>query len=156
MRIELDVNNERPIVDTPPNSTLAEVLRNELSFKSVKIGCDMGECGSCTVLMDGEPVSSCLVLAASAEGRNITTVEGLSKNGELHPIQKAFLENHAFQCGWCTPGMILVIKALLEENPNPSREEIKKAISGNICRCGSYQKIIDAAEDAAHKMMEED
>jgi len=154
MKIELTVNGVKHVIDVKPNETLASVLRSKLKLTGVKIGCNRGECGACTVLMDGKPVVSCLVLAVEAEGKSILTIEGLAdpKTGELHPIQKAFVENFGLQCGFCTPGMIMSAKALLDENPNPTLEEIKEALVGNICRCGAYPHIFKSILAAAAKM----
>ena len=129
--------------------TLAEVLREDLQLTGTKQSCNEGACGTCTVLLDGEPVRSCLLLAADAEGREITTIEGLSREGELHPLQASFVEHYAIQCGFCTPGMILTAKALLDANPNPTDKEIRRAISGNVCRCTGYAKIVEAIKAAS-------
>jgi carbon-monoxide dehydrogenase small subunit len=131
---------------------IAEVLRDELHLTGTKQSCSEGACGTCTVLLDGAPVRSCLLLAADVEGKEITTIEGLAGNGRLHPIQEAFVEHYAIQCGFCTPGMILTAKALLDKNPHPTEEEIRSAISGNICRCTGYRRIIAAIGKAAEKM----
>jgi carbon-monoxide dehydrogenase small subunit len=128
------------------------VLRNKLELTGTKEGCGIGECGACTVLMDGKPVNSCLVPAFQVEGSEIETVEGLDKSGKLHPLQEAFVEHTAIQCGFCTPGMLMSALALLRENPKPTREEVARAISGNLCRCTGYQQIIEAIEDAATKL----
>jgi aerobic-type carbon monoxide dehydrogenase small subunit (CoxS/CutS family) len=146
VRVRFSANGERVEVDARSDEMLLELLRRELGLTSVRATCGIGVCGACTALVDGEPMSACLVLAPLVEGREVTTVEGLS--GE-HPVQSAFVRAHAFQCGYCTPGMILTAKRLLEENPRPSREEIKVAMSGNLCRCGCYVKIVDAIELAA-------
>lgn len=146
MNLRLSVNGEPTAVEARPDEMLLEVLRRELGLLSVRETCAIGVCGACTVLVDGEPVSACILLAPLAEGREITTVEGL---GGDHPVQRAFAEAHAFQCGWCTPGMILTAKRLLEENPNPTDEEVKIAMAGNLCRCGCYVKILDAVRSAA-------
>lgn len=146
MNLRLSVNREPRAVEARPDEMLLEVLRREFGLLSVRETCAIGVCGACTVLVDGEPVSACLLLAPLAEGREITTVEGL---GGDHPVQRAFAEAHAFQCGWCTPGMILTAKRLLEENPNPTDEEVKIAMAGNLCRCGCYVKILDAVRRAA-------
>ncbi len=142
--IELRVNGEQYEVAVDPRRTLLEVLRDELELTGPKKGCDTGECGACTVIMDGKPVVSCLVLAVEAQGKDILTIEGVSKNGELHPIQKAFIEHGALQCGFCTPGMILSAKSLLDRNPKPTEEEVRRAIAGNLCRCTGYVKIVEA------------
>jgi len=142
--ITLNVNDNEYKVEVAPYHSLCDVLRDKLGFTEVKNSCNQGECGACTVLVDGKPVSSCLLLAAQAEGRKIVTIRGLSKNGDLHPLQQKFIEYGAVQCGYCTPGMILAAKALLDENPNPSEDEVRVAISGNICRCTGYQQIVEA------------
>lgn len=150
--IELKVNGESHQVAVPVQKTLLEVLREDLQLTGTKHGCELGECGTCTVLIDGEPVLSCLTLALDAQGCEITTVEGLEQNGRLHPLQIAFAERGAAQCGYCTPGMLVTAKALLDKNPNPSRDEIKEALSGNLCRCTGYLKIIEAVELAASRL----
>jgi carbon-monoxide dehydrogenase small subunit len=149
--IELKVNGEVYEVAIQPWRTLLEVLRNDLGLTGAKRGCDEGDCGACTVIIDGKTKLSCLTLAIEAEGREIETIEGLAKGGELHPIQEAFVEHGAIQCGFCTPGMIMTVKALLEENANPSEEEIRKGISGNLCRCTGYVKIVEAIQEVAGK-----
>lgn len=136
----------------PPGLTLLKFLRERLGLTGAKPGCERGECGACTVLLDGEPVDSCLVLAAQVEGRSVETIEGLEKDGRLHPLQEAFVAETAVQCGYCTPGMIMAAKALLDRNPRPGRAEIKSALSGNLCRCTGYTKIFAAVETAARKM----
>ena len=150
--ISLTVNGKVYEVAVKPNQTLVDFLRGELDLIGTKKGCEVGDCGSCTVLMDGRPVNSCLVLVVQANGRKIQTIEGLEGPQGLHPIQKAFVDKGAIQCGFCTPGMILTAKSLLENNPRPDREEIRKAISGNLCRCTGYQKIVDAIEAASEDM----
>jgi len=135
--------------------TLLEVLRENLGLLGTHKGCDEGQCGACTVLIDGKAVNSCLVLAASVQGKKITTIEGLAAGEKLHPIQEAFVETGAIQCGFCTPGMIMVTKAFLDKNSNPTKEEAKMAISGNLCRCTGYFQIIDAIMKAAEKMRKE-
>ena len=147
--IELRVNGEMYNVDVKPNRTLLEVLREQLGLTGTKEGCGKGDCGYCTVLMEGEPVLSCLTLAIEAQGKNIVTIEGLAEGERLHPIQQAFVEYGAIQCGFCTPSMILSAKSLLNRTPNPSEEEIKEAISGTLCRCTGYVKIIEAIHEAA-------
>ncbi len=142
--ITLNVNGKPYEVAVDTHRTLLEVLRKEIGLTGAKEGCGMGECGSCTVLMDGKPILACLVLAMDARSKEILTIEGLAENGELHPLQKAFVEYGAVQCGFCTPGMILSAKALLDKNPSPSEEEVKSAIGGNLCRCTGYNKIVEA------------
>jgi aerobic-type carbon monoxide dehydrogenase small subunit (CoxS/CutS family) len=147
----LTVNNETHAVVTSPNTTLLEVLRDDLQLTGTKEGCGEGACGSCTVLVEGQPVRSCLTLAVAMEGKSITTIEGLAQGGKLHPIQEAFVEHHAIQCGFCSPGMILASHALLNDNPAPSEGEIRRAISGNVCRCTGYAKIVKAVQSLAGK-----
>jgi carbon-monoxide dehydrogenase small subunit len=147
--ITLNVNKETVDVVVNPNRTLLEVLRDDLHLTGTKESCGEGVCGSCTVLVDGIPVRSCLTLAIAVEGKEITTIEGISEGGKLHPIQDAFVNHHAIQCGFCGPGMILTAYALLKENPNPSEEEIRRAISGNVCRCTGYAKIVEAVKSLA-------
>lgn len=144
--IRLIINKETHEIDINVNRTLLEVLREDLSLTGTKESCGQGACGSCTILLDGLPVRSCLLLAVEAEGREITTIEGLSHGEKLHPVQDAFIEHHAIQCGFCSPGMILTASALLENNPNPTEDDIRYALSGNICRCTGYAKIIDAVK----------
>jgi carbon-monoxide dehydrogenase small subunit len=151
-RVKFMVNGRSYEVPIEPHMTLVEVLRDKLDITGTKISCGAGECGACTVLIDGKPTLSCLTLAMTAREKNILTIEGLAKGSNLHPIQKAFIEHGAIQCGFCTPGMILATKALLDENPNPTREEVKKALAGNLCRCTGYVKIVDAVLAAAEKM----
>jgi len=147
--IELKVNGEVYEVAVEPRRTLLEVLRENLGLTGTKQGCNEGECGACTVLMEGEPVNSCLVLAVEARNKDILTIEGLAEGQQLHPIQEAFIEHGAFQCGFCTPGMILSAKALLDRNPKPTEEEIRRGVSGNLCRCTGYVKIIEAIKAVA-------
>jgi len=135
--------------------TLLEVLREKFGLLGTHKGCDEGQCGACTVLVDGRAVNSCLVLAATVQGKKIITIEGLAQGEKLHPVQEAFVETGAIQCGFCTPGMIMITKAFLDNNPNPTREEAKMAISGNLCRCTGYFQIIDAVMKAAEKMRKE-
>ncbi len=135
--------------------TLLEVLRENLGLLGTHKGCDEGQCGACTVLVDGKAVNSCLVLAMSVQGKKITTIEGLAQEGKLHPVQEAFVESGAIQCGFCSPGMIMIAKAFLDQHPNPTEEEAKRAISGNLCRCTGYFQIIDAVMKAAEKMRKE-
>ncbi len=151
--ITLKVNDREYDLVIPVNRTLTQVLRENLRLTGTKQGCEMGDCGSCTVLMDGQPVNSCLVLAVEAEGHEILTIEGLSAEGKLHPLQQAFVEHGSIQCGFCSPGMILTAKALLDKNPSPSQSEIREAISGNLCRCTGYQKIVDAIESVGKKVI---
>ncbi len=149
--IELNVNEETHEILISPNRTLLEILREDLGLTGTKRGCDQGVCGTCTVLMDGKPVRSCLTLAVEAQGRKITTIEGLGEGGKITRLQEAFLSEGAVQCGFCTPGMILTAKALLEENPAPTKEEILRAISGNLCRCTGYYKITKAITKMARE-----
>ena len=150
--LRLVVNGEAAEVNCPPAKTLLEVLREDLGLMGTKHGCELGECGACAVLVDGEPKLSCLVLALECQGRRIETVEGLADGASLHPLQAAFADLGAAQCGYCTPGILMTAKALLEKEKNPSRERIKEAISGNLCRCTGYQQIFEAIEDAATRM----
>lgn len=147
--IQLTVNGEDHDVVVTTNQTLVDVLREDLELTGTKVGCDEGACGTCTVLMDGKPVRSCLTLAVEAQGKSIETIEGLASGGELHPVQKAFIEHGAIQCGFCTPAMILTSKAFLEQNPHPTEEEVRRAISGVVCRCTGYAKIVEAIMAAA-------
>lgn len=147
--IELNVNGETFTVSVPPHKTLLAVLREDLDLTGTKEGCSEGECGVCTVLLDGQPVRSCLLLAVDVRGRHVTTVEGLAQGEEMHPIQKAFIEEGAIQCGFCTPGMLLSAKALLDGTASPSEDEIREAISGNLCRCTGYLKIVKAVQAAS-------
>ena len=136
------VNGRHIEAAVKPNQTLLEWVRDDLRLRGSVEGCGVGVCGSCTVLVDGRPVSSCLMLAINAEGKKITTIEGLARGDEMDPVQKAFLDNQAFQCGYCTPGMIMATKALLSSNPHPTEEEIRDYLSGNICRCGTYSEVL--------------
>jgi carbon-monoxide dehydrogenase small subunit len=147
--VQLTVNGEVCDLIVAPNRTLLEVLRDDLGLTGAKAGCGEGACGTCTVLLDGQPVRSCLTLAVEAQGKAITTIEGLAEGGELHPVQRAFVEHGAIQCGFCSPGMILVTKALLDENPHPTEQKAREAISGNVCRCTGYAKIVEAMLKAA-------
>jgi len=146
------VNGESHELDVPAETSLADLLRDQLGLHGVRVSCAEGECGSCTVLVDGRPVTACLMLAAQAEGAEITTIEGLAVNGELHPIQQAFIEEQGFQCGFCTPGFIVSAKAFLDEHPEPTEEETAVAMSGSICRCGSYPYIVQAVLSASRKL----
>ena len=152
--IALCVNGEEVEVSFAPYKTLLEVLREDLDLTGTKHGCELGECGACAVLVDGEPQLSCLKLALECDGSAIETIEGLATGPELHPLQAAFSDHGGSQCGYCTPGMLMTAKSLLDREPNPSRERIKEALSGNLCRCTGYQQIIDSVEDAARKMNE--
>jgi carbon-monoxide dehydrogenase small subunit len=152
MRIRLTVNAESHEVLVPAHKTLLEVLREDLRLTGTKHGCELGECGTCTVLVDGEPVLSCLALPADLEGRAIKTVEGMAEGPELHPLQRAFAELGAAQCGYCTPGILLTAEALLARNPAPARDAIREALAGNLCRCTGYTKILEAIELAALRM----
>ena len=151
----LSVNGESVEAVVAPYKTLLEALREDLALTGTKHGCELGECGACAVLIDGEPQLSCLVLALECEGRSVQTVEGLAHGAELHPLQAAFADLGAAQCGYCTPGILLTAKALLEREPQPSRERITEAISGNLCRCTGYQQIVEAIEEAARRMSDE-
>ena len=147
------LNGRETVVVVNPLETLKNVLRDRLGYMATKTGCSQGGCGSCTVLVDGEPMVSCLLPAKDIEGREITTLEGLTtKAEELHPIQEAFFDNFAVQCGYCSPGMIMVSKALLDRTPHPTHAEIADALAGNVCRCTGYQSIFEAIEDAAHRL----
>lgn len=152
INVTTTVNGEVYTRTVPVNMTLVEFIREELHLNGTKEGCDEGECGACTVLFDGRPFNSCLVLAAEADGHEITTIEGLSDDGRLHPIQEAFVEVGAVQCGYCTPGMILSAKAVLDEFPDPTEEQIRTGIEGNICRCTGYNRIVAAIQLAAKKI----
>jgi aerobic-type carbon monoxide dehydrogenase small subunit (CoxS/CutS family) len=147
--LSLSVNGETRDVVVAPNKTLLEVLREDLALTGTKHGCELGECGTCTVLLDGEPVLSCLALPVECQGRRITTVEGMAEGGRLHPLQQAFAELGAAQCGYCTPGILLTAQALLADTPGPTRDEIRHALAGNLCRCTGYTKILEAVELAA-------
>ena len=149
MEIRLKVNGEARVADVPSSATLVELLREGLGLTGTKVGCGRGECGACTVLLDGRPVNSCLVYAAQCQGCEVLTIEGLADDDALDRVQRAFAEAGAVQCGFCTPGMIMSAHALLRENPHPTREEIEEAISGNLCRCTGYVKIVDAIERSA-------
>ncbi|MDE0678329.1 MAG: (2Fe-2S)-binding protein [Acidimicrobiales bacterium] len=151
-RVELTVNGERRAADVEPRLLLAHLLRNGFRLTGTHTGCDTTNCGACTVLYDGVPVKSCTMFAVQADGHEVLTVEGLATASELHPIQEGFKDEHGLQCGFCTPGMILAAKALLEENPNPSEDEIRWALSGNLCRCTGYQNIVKAVMWAAEKL----
>lgn len=146
--IRMDINGEKHQMEVDPRSTLLDVLRDQLNLKSVQRGCEEGECGACTVLADGEPVYSCLMLAAQADGKAITTVEGLLKDGEMHPLMRSFSENHGAQCGYCTSGVMLAAYSLIEKNADLTENQIRKGIVGNICRCTGYANIVKSIEQA--------
>mgnify|MGYP000597844618 CR=1 FL=1 len=152
MEIKFTINGEVRIEQVKPNQRLLDLIRKDLGLVAAKEGCGKGECGACTVIMNDQPVTSCLVLAAQADGAEILTVEGLADGDNLHPLQEAFIEAGAVQCGFCIPGMIMTAYCLLKENSSPSRQEIRTALAGNICRCTGYQKIVDAVQLAAKKM----
>jgi carbon-monoxide dehydrogenase small subunit len=154
IHLTLRVNGESQEVFFAPYKTLLEVLREDMNLTGTKHGCELGECGACAVLVDGVPVLSCLALALDCEDREIETVEGLAHGSKLHPLQAAFADLGGAQCGYCTPGMLMTAKALLERDPNPSREKIKEAISGNLCRCTGYQQIYESIEEGARRMRE--
>lgn len=147
--MELSVNGQQVQVSVEGSETLLDCLRNQVGITGVKKGCDQGDCGACTVLVDGIPVNACLVLASEVSGRDITTIEGLAQEDGLHPLQEAFISHNAVQCGFCTPGMILTAAALLKENPHPSEKEIRHYLQGNLCRCTGYSKIVEAVKAAA-------
>ncbi len=150
-KIDIRINGQHYLRTVNVNTTLAEFLRNDLCMTGTKIGCNEGECGACTVLVNGRPLNSCLVLAAELDGADVLTVEGLAQE-ELHPLQQAFLDVGAVQCGFCTPGMLLTAKAILDQNPNPTKEQIRKDMEGNICRCTGYNRILEAVLLAARRM----
>jgi carbon-monoxide dehydrogenase small subunit len=150
--LQFNLNGERVEVAFAPHKTLLEVLREDLALTGTKHGCELGECGVCTVLIDGQPMLSCLFLGLDAEGRSVTTIEGMAPDGRLHPLQHTFADLGAAQCGYCTPGFLLTAKQLVEKNPNPSRSEICEALAGNLCRCTGYLKIYEAVELAAARM----
>lgn len=153
--IRMQVNGKDYTLDVPSQRLLIDCLRYDLGLTGTKEGCSVGVCGACTVLMDGQLISACLTLAVLADGKEITTVEGLAHNGNLHPVQQAFIDFGGFQCGICTPGMVVAAKALLDENPNPSDDEIKDWMMGNLCRCTGYYKIIESIRGAATRMQTE-
>jgi len=151
--VRFQVNGEQTTVHVEPTKTLLDVLREDLFLTGTKRGCDSGECGACTILLNGQAVHSCLILAAELDGKDVLTIEGLSKDRkELHPLQKAFIEKGAVQCGFCTPGLIMTAKALLDENPNPTEEEVRYGVSGNLCRCTGYSKIVEAILTAGEQI----
>ena len=149
--ITANVNGRERELSVKSNQTLLEVLRDDLRLKGTREGCSVGVCGSCTVLVDGKPVSSCLMLASNAEGKEVLTIEGLARDGNLDPVQQAFLDHQAFQCGFCTPGMIMAVKGLLNENPKPDEAEVRDYLSGNICRCGTYVEVMAAVDELTGK-----
>ena len=146
MKLTFTLNGRKRVVEAEPNRRLLDLLREDLHMTGTKEGCGEGECGACTVIMDGKAVTACLVPAPAVDGRNVVTIEGVGCDGKLDPVQEAVLENHALQCGFCTPGFIMSAKALLDENPDATREEIRRAISGNLCRCTGYENIVNAVE----------
>jgi len=148
-KVSITVNGEKREADVEPRELLAYFLRNGLGLKGTMVGCDTSSCGACTVLLDGESVKSCTVLAVQADGSEVTTIEGLADDGELHPVQQAFHESHALQCGYCTPGMVMASVSLLRENPNPTEAEIRQGLEGNLCRCTGYHNIVKAVQAAA-------
>ncbi len=152
LNITLTVNGTEHHLDVEPRWLLADVLREQLNLTGTHLGCEQGVCGACTILLNGRPARSCLTLAVTADGADIVTVEGLAKDGELHPVQEAFWQEHALQCGFCTPGFLMTSVHFLNENPNPTRPEIREALSGNLCRCTGYQHIVNAVERAAETM----
>ena len=147
--INLKINGEDCPVDVRAHWSLAYVIREKVGLTGTKTGCEMGTCGSCTILMDGKPIFSCLRMAVDAEGHELTTIEGIESDGELHPLQQTFIDDHGMQCGYCTPGMIIAAKALLDENSDPTEHEVKRAIGGHLCRCGTYVRIVRSIMNAA-------
>ncbi|HEX6296601.1 MAG TPA: (2Fe-2S)-binding protein [Burkholderiales bacterium] len=155
VRVDMEVNGEAVEATFAPYKTLLEVLREELNLTGTKHGCELGECGACTVLVDGEPVLSCLTLALECQGRAVQTIEGVARGPELHPLQAAFADRGGSQCGYCTPGVVMTAKALLEKNQSPTPQEIREATAGNLCRCTGYNQITESIEDAAQRLREE-
>ena len=151
-RVVVTVNGERREAEVEPRTLLVYYLRENLGLTGTNVGCDTSSCGSCTVLVDGESVKSCTMLAVQAEGREVTTIEGMARNGDLHPIQEAFHRNHGLQCGYCTPGMIMAAESFLKENPKPTEDEVRLALEGNLCRCTGYQNIVKSILDAAGQL----
>jgi carbon-monoxide dehydrogenase small subunit len=154
--LRFTLNGEEKSLDIEPGISALELIRNTLDLKGTKEGCGIGECGACTVVVDGKAVNACLMFAAQLDGHDVMTVEGLGKEDGLHPIQQSFIEHHAVQCGYCTPGILMSTHALLGENPQPNREQIVKAVAGNLCRCTGYQSIIAGIEDAAERCREKE
>jgi carbon-monoxide dehydrogenase small subunit len=152
MKIEITVNGAKRVFDVEPQTLLLNLLRDEMDLTGTKYGCGIGECGACTVLLDGDAVLACMVLAVDADDRRVDTIEGLAEGGKLHPIQEAYLDEGAVQCGYCTPGFIMATKALLDENPEPTEQEIREYLNGNICRCTGYVSIVKAVQAASKKM----
>ena len=152
MKIEITVNGAKRVFDVEPQTLLLNLLRDEMDLTGTKYGCGIGECGACTVLLDGDAVLACMVLAVDADDRRIDTIEGLAEGGKLHPIQEAYLDEGAVQCGYCTPGFIMATKALLDESPEPTEQEIREYLNGNICRCTGYVNIVKAVQTAAARM----
>jgi carbon-monoxide dehydrogenase small subunit len=150
--VSVTVNGEPRGAEVEPRTLLVYFLRETLGLTGTNVGCDTSTCGSCTVLLDGESVKSCTLLAAQADGRQVTTIEAMASNGDLHPLQDAFHRNHGLQCGYCTPGMIMAAKSLLDENPNPTEEQVREGLEGNLCRCTGYQNIVKSILDAAGQM----
>jgi carbon-monoxide dehydrogenase small subunit len=153
--VTIEVNGTARSASVPPETTLLELLRDHFNLTGAKLGCDVGDCGTCTVMVDGKPINACLMLAGQADRRSVLTIEGLATRDRLHPIQKAFEDHASLQCGFCGPGIILSAKALLDENPNPTVQEIKDALSGNLCRCTGYTKMIEAIQAAARVLRAE-
>jgi carbon-monoxide dehydrogenase small subunit len=151
-RVGLVVNGERRLVEAEPRTLLVQALRDELGLTGAHVGCDTSQCGACTVLLDGRAVKSCTLLLLQAEGSQVTTIEGLAEDGDLHPVQEAFVEHHGLQCGFCTPGMILTTLDLLSRNPDPDEREIRHALRGNLCRCTGYQPIVESVRAAAEAL----
>ena len=152
MPVRFEVNGKQVAVEVEPRLTLVDCLRHELRLTGTHVGCEHGVCGACTILLDGAPIRSCLMLAVQANGHEVMTVEGLARNGAMHPLQQAFWEKQGLQCGFCTPGFLMTAYELIQHNPNPSEEEIRDALSGNICRCTGYQHIVEAVQSAAQSM----
>ena len=152
MKISFMLNGKEIQIEAPPDRRVIDILREDLHLTGTKEGCGTGECGACAILVDGQSRLSCLMLAAQLENRSVTTIEGISPDGKLHPLQEAFIENGAVQCGFCTPGMVISALDLLQRNPNPTRREIREGLSGNLCRCTGYQKIVDAVQKSTQKI----